>query len=176
MRRERILQTERLVLTSWVSSDVDELCAVHSDPDTMRFVRHGRPETREETAALVDQYIAEQRDSGYTKWRLADVEGRLVGRAGFGRDRQGRQLAYTIRREHWGYGLATEIATALVDWHLVHAATTPLYALVATENPASRRVLAKTGFQTLGSEEHSGVPCELLGLRPQSPSMARRQP
>lgn len=164
MSRVQILRTRRLVLTSWLPSDVDELLAVHSDPETMRFVRHGRPETRHETATLIAQYIAENDHAGYTKWRLADLEDRLLGRAGFGPHRDGRELGYTIRRELWGHGLATEIAAGLVAWHSTHAEGVPLYAYVATENPASRRVLEKIGFETVALERHSGVPCELLRL------------
>lgn len=164
MARMRILRTRRLVLTSWLPRDVDELLDVHSDPETMRFVRHGRPETRHETAALIDHYIAENEAAGYTKWRLADLDDRLVGRAGFGPHRDGRELGYTIRRELWGRGLATEIAAALVSWHSTHAAGVPLYGLVATQNPASRRVMDKLGFRTVAMEEHAGVPCELLRL------------
>src|SRR5262245_26457806 len=98
MARVQILRTQRLVLTSWRPTEVDERLAVLSDPETMRVVRNGRPETREETAALIDRYIAEHAEVGYTKWRLADLGGRLVGRAGFGLHRGGRDLGYTIRR------------------------------------------------------------------------------
>ena len=164
MARARILRTRRLVLTAWLPGDVDELLDVHSDAETMRFVRHGRPETRRETAKLIDRYIAENDAAGYTKWRLADHGDQLVGRAGFGQFLDGRELAYTIRRELWGHGLATEIAAALVSWHATHATGLPLYALVAIENPASRRVVDKLGFEPIALQEHSGVPCELLRL------------
>ncbi len=162
MSRERILRTDRLVATAWLVGDVDDLFAVHSDAETMRFVREGRPETRPETAALIDQYIDEHDATGFTKWRVIDLEDRLVGRAGFGTQLDGRELGYTIRRELWGKGLATEIATALVSWHLANAAAIPLYAYVAVDNPASRRVLDKIGFESIGREDHCGVPCELL--------------
>lgn len=165
MSRERILRTERLVATSWLGCDVDDLLAVHSDAETMRFVRQGRPETREETATLIDQYIAEHAATGFTKWRVIDVDDHLVGRAGFGTQLDGRELAYTLRRDLWGHGLATEIAAALVGWHLAHAADIPLYAYVAVDNPASRRVLEKIGFEFVRREDHCGVPCELLGIR-----------
>lgn len=55
MSRERILRTERLVATSWLACDVDDLLVVHPDAETVRFVRPGRPETWEQTAALIDQ-------------------------------------------------------------------------------------------------------------------------
>jgi ribosomal-protein-alanine N-acetyltransferase len=162
--RERILQTQRLAVTSWVVGDVDDLVVVHSDAETMRFVRQGRPETRAETAALVEQYIAEHAAKGFTKWRLADVEGHLVGRAGFGSLRDGRELGYTIRRELWGQGLATEVAAALVAWHRSSAAACPLYAYVAVDNHASRRVLEKIEFEFVSREDYLGVPCELFRL------------
>ncbi len=148
--------------TSWLERDVDDLFAVHSDVETMRFVRQGRPETRSETAALIDQYIAEHTATGLTKWRVADLGDRLIGRAGFGTQRDGRELGYTIRRELWGQGLATEIAAALVSWHRANAAAVPLYAYVAVDNPASRRVLVKTGFESIGREVHQSLPCELF--------------
>lgn len=162
MARDRILQTHRLVATSWLITDVDDLFVVHSDVATMRFVRKGRPETHAETGSLINQYIAEYAAAGFTKWRVADLGGHLVGRAGFGSLKDGRELGYTIRRDLWGHGLATEIATALVTWHLTNAADSPLYAYVAVNNPASRRVLEKVGFHSLGREDHAGVPCELF--------------
>lgn len=163
-----MLQTPRLVATSWLVSDSDDLSVVHSDAETMRFVRQGRPETRAETAYLVDQYIAEHAAKGFTKWRLADFDDHLVGRAGFGSHREGRELGYTIRRDLWGQGLATEIGAALVTWHLTNAAGCPLFAYVAVDNPASARVLEKIGFEYIGREDHSGVACERFRVRPGS--------
>lgn len=135
---------------------------MHSDPETMRFVRHGRPETRQETEALIEQYMSEDRRLGYTKWRLTDLDDCLVGRAGFGPHGDGRELGYTIRRELWRHGLATEIAAALVTWHSTHAAGVPLYAEVAVANQGSRRVLEKIGFAAVHLREVCGVGCELL--------------
>ncbi|MDP9092816.1 MAG: GNAT family N-acetyltransferase [Actinomycetota bacterium] len=164
MSRNFIFETERLVVTTWLARDVDELLVVHSDEETMRFVRQGRPETRAETADLVDQYVAEHTFNGFTKWRLTDLHSQLIGRAGFGTHEgiQGRELAYTIRRDRWGQGLATEVGAALVRWHMTNAPDSSLYAYVAVENPASRRVLDKIGFSYVRSEDHYGVPCELF--------------
>lgn len=165
MSRERIMHTQRLLATSWLASDVDDLFVVHSDAETMRFVRQGRPETRAETATLIDRYIAEHAATGFTKWRLAGLDDHLVGRAGFEPHRDGRELGYTIRRDLWGQGLATEIGAALVTWHLTNAADCPLYAYVAVDNTSSRRVLEKIGFKSIGREHHSGMPCERFYLR-----------
>jgi [ribosomal protein S5]-alanine N-acetyltransferase len=159
MQRDLVLATPRLVLTSWLPGDVDSLLEVHSDPETMRFVRHGRPESRDETAQLVDHYIAEQAARGWTKWRLTDADGALVGRAGFEGDATDRQLSFTIRRSHWGLGLATEIAGALVGWHVSHAGAASLRAIAAVGNHASVRVLEKVGFHEVGTEDFDGTLC-----------------
>lgn len=82
MQRAVVLTTSRLVLTSWLLDDVESLHEVHSDTETMRFVRNGRPETRAEVRRLVGEYIAEDAARGWTKWRLADLGGHLVGRQG----------------------------------------------------------------------------------------------
>lgn len=84
MDREVIIRTPRTELTSWRPGDVDDLLGLHSDPMTMRFVRHGRPETRGETAALIEDYIDEHARRGWTKWRIADHDAHLIGVAGLG--------------------------------------------------------------------------------------------
>lgn len=70
--RKEVLRTGRLVLTSWLPSELDRIFEIHFDEETMRFIREGRPDNRLETTALIDQYIAEDAQHGVTKWRLAD--------------------------------------------------------------------------------------------------------
>lgn len=176
--RVTVLTTERLCLTTWLPEDAADLHVVHSDPETMRFVRSGRPETLEETTQLVASYVEAQETRGWTKWRLADHDGRIVGRAGFGAlpahdepTAQHRELAYTIRRERWAQGLATEIAVALVRWNREHpdpAFDPVLLSHVAVENPASARVLEKVGFVRRGVVDHEGMPCWLYAEPPAS--------
>ena len=84
MQRRTVLVTERLRVTTWLPDDVADLHRLHSDPETMRWIRHGHPETHDEVQTLLDVYLTEQRTRGWTKWRVTDVKGVLVGRAGFG--------------------------------------------------------------------------------------------
>jgi RimJ/RimL family protein N-acetyltransferase len=157
--RRIVLTTPRTVLTTWLDGDAEALLLLHSDAETMRFVRHGRPESREEVEELVTSYIAQQAVHGWTKWRLTDVDGQLIGRAGFGGTDEVRDISFLIARPLWGHGLAGEIATALVDWHLANAPHAILRAFVAEGNHASARVLRKIGFQAAGTEEREGSMC-----------------
>ncbi len=165
MQRRIVLETKRLRVTTWLPEDVRDLHYLHSDPVTMRWVRHGRAETLEEVQALLKCYLTEQQDRGWTKWRVANLGDSLVGRAGFGPNDggRGRELGYTLRRDLWGDGLATEIAAGLVDWHRSHS-DAELWGFAAVENAASRRVLEKVGFAYVDDTEHDGVPCALYRL------------
>lgn len=165
MQRQVVLVTKRLYVTTWVPEDVEDLHRLHGDPVTMRWVRNRRPETRAEVETLLASYLTEQRDRGWTKWRVADGNDALVGRAGFGPcgNGDGRELGYTLRRDCWGCGLATEVAAGLVDWHDRNS-NSQLWAYTAVENAASRRVLEKIGFGRAGAMDPNDTPCALYRL------------
>jgi RimJ/RimL family protein N-acetyltransferase len=107
---------------------------------------------------------AEQRRRGWTKWRIALHEGQMIGRAGFGLRGQDRDLAYTLWRDQGGQGLGTEIALAFVDWHRQHTAHQRLWAVTATANVPSCRVLQAAGFERISTVDHHGVACYLYCL------------
>jgi RimJ/RimL family protein N-acetyltransferase len=162
VQRGTVLATDRLVVTTWVPGDLDDLCELHSDAETMRFVGPGRPETRVEVRRRLSGYLDEQAVRGWTKWRVADRDGAMVGRAGFGVYGGFRDLSYVLGRRHWGRGLGTELATALRDWHwrnLDPDRPRALSAFTAEENHASRRILEKVGFRFVDAHEYAGEPC-----------------
>jgi len=79
-----------------------------------------------------------------------DLVGNLVS---FERDGV-REVGYMIARAHWGKGIASEALRQFLAF--VHER--PLYGRVAKHNPASIRVLEKSGFVIL--REEKGVPYE----------------
>jgi RimJ/RimL family protein N-acetyltransferase len=165
MERRIILQTARLSVTTWLPSDLDDLNRLHSDPVTMAFIG-GRPETRDDSAARLGRYLDEQAARGWTKWRAESTNGRMIGRAGFGEYAEDRELGFTIGRDLWGQGLATQLATALVGWHAANPAfRSPdaampmrLWGYADIDNVASIRVLAKSGLRPVETREHAGRP------------------
>jgi RimJ/RimL family protein N-acetyltransferase len=60
-----------------------------------------------------------------------------------------REVGYWLGREHWGRG----IATVALRRFLRLEETRPLYAGVARQNIASRRVLEKCGFALVREED-----------------------
>lgn len=59
-----------------------------------------------------------------------------------------REVGYWLGKEYWGKGIATQ---ALAEF-LKYVDTRPLYAHVAKQNIASRRVLEKCGFTVSGED------------------------
>jgi RimJ/RimL family protein N-acetyltransferase len=115
----------------------------------MRHMRSG-VEDAAGTAARLATFLREQSERGWTRWRVEDRDGRMIGRAGFGLSADGRrrELGYLLAPRCWGRGLGTELARALVRWHLGHldGLEPALQAWVFPDNVASRRVLEKAGF------------------------------
>jgi [ribosomal protein S5]-alanine N-acetyltransferase len=168
VERQVVLTTRRIVVTTWLPEDVDDLCEVHSDPLTMRFVGPGRPESREGCDRRLAMYLNEQRIRGWTKWRVQTTEGAMIGRAGFGAYGPNRELGYILRPASWGRGLATELAQALVDWHMEHpdpGRPSDLWAYAAKGNAVSRWLLEKVGFDFIQPREHHGSTCAFYVLK-----------
>lgn len=76
-RREVVLRTPRLTLTSWLADDVEALHEVHSDPETMVFVRHGRPEPRAIVAVGNDASARVLEKVGFDEVGEEDFDGTL---------------------------------------------------------------------------------------------------
>ncbi len=80
--------------------------------------------------------------------------GALVGVVGIREaraDEEGPTIGFWLGRPHWGQGLMTEAARALIDAWFAYTPAEALFATARVVNPASRRVLEKCGFRHEGS-------------------------
>ncbi len=154
------LQTERLVLREPVPDDLDAFAPIFADPEVIRHLG-GLPRTRDEVREGIDAMIRHWRryDVGlFTVARKEDA--RVLGRVGFLvwdpavwanglRDEVGEpyetELGWTLGRENWGRGYATEAAAAARDWVFAERDLARLISLINLENQASIRVAEKLG-------------------------------
>lgn len=145
-----ILETERLRLTTWRRNDAPLLRDLHGTVETARFLGDGQPWTLEYAQARMEGWMAAFQRDGIARLKLVDkASGRFVGRAGFTRaaDSGGFELGYSIVREEWGKGYATEIGAALRDWFFANRPEADFTAFADSGNRASIRVLEKIGMQ-----------------------------
>lgn len=132
------------------TGDVPTLLRIYSGP-SLTFTR-GRAMTVEEAAAYVDSAAAQARETPPVRWCYGIThEADLIGVIkAHDRGERHATLSYILRPETWGHGYATE-AVRQMTAHLFTA--THLERLTAQhhpDNPASGRVLAKSGFTYTG--------------------------
>ncbi|MGY5804674.1 GNAT family N-acetyltransferase [Rhizobium sp. LEGMi12c] len=160
-----ILETPRLVLTMWDKGDAELIRQLHSTIDTTRYLSGGAPWTLEKAEERLKSWFGEHTRDGVTKYKMLRREdGRFIGRAGFSRfhEESGRgefELGYSIRKDAWGHGYATEIAGALARWFFTHDLARHFIAFTHPENAASQRVLRKIGMQDHPSMTIDGISC-----------------
>lgn len=140
--------TERLIAERLREEHLADLVALHLDPDVSRYI--GGVRSPEATSAYLATAMAYWDRHGFGLWALRTGDGEFAGRAGIRHAAiEGVpefELLYTIKRELWGRGLASEIAAALVDIARSRLGLPSLVALVVVGNDASCRVLEKSGF------------------------------
>ncbi|MBV8801388.1 MAG: GNAT family N-acetyltransferase [Gammaproteobacteria bacterium] len=154
------LETERLILKFLDASDLDNLIALRSDPDVMKYLDDGSIHTEEKVKDfLLNLAIPYQEKHGTGFFAVFEKEsGHFIGQAGlfhlgFYDKQPDIELAYRLYKQYWGKGYATELAKALLDWGFLHLDISKIVAGAEPENIASQRVLMKSGFDCKGLQK-----------------------
>lgn len=156
-----LIETERLRLRLPRPDDVDAYARAFADPETMRYLGDGSTATREQVERGIGFWLDRWEVNGIGLFSVESREtGQLVGRVGFlvwdtttwetssfpeAGERAGVELGWTIFRDHWGHGYATEAAVALRDWGVAERGLTRLISLIRPGNDRSVRVAEKIG-------------------------------
>jgi RimJ/RimL family protein N-acetyltransferase len=142
------LQTQRLILRPFEETDLDELWALYSDPEVVRYLSSGLL-GREETAVRLRRMMGHWQAQGYGIWAVIRKEDRrFIGRCGIANvhDDEEHELVYTFARDYWGHGYATEAARAAIEYGFTQLKFPRVIALAVAENLASRSVMRKLGM------------------------------
>jgi len=166
------LETLRLELASFTLDDIDRLARLDGDPEVMRYIADGSTKTREQTREGIERtlrYCREhpglgiwsvvERDSGaWTGWASLKhlVPPRLWNDPKYESWKDKIEVGYRLLREHWGKGIATVAARALLEYGFRTLGLERIHAIVHPRNAASVRVLEKLGMQKLGSADYGG--------------------
>ena len=146
--------------------DTDALIALFADPELTRFYERDltRPDQVREVAALWRGY----RGPAGTGVFVVERDGRVAGVAHLrvSTELPGDVLecGWYLAREHWGSGLAREVAATLRDTGL--ALRGAVFAIVHEDNTRSRRFSERLGFLDVGGGEHYGGPHRVLVALP----------
>lgn len=144
---EIFLETERLRLRRVTEGDIDDLFALHNDPEVMRFLTGGEPISRQE---IVQDYHDRFATFGY--WAgITRERGEFLGWFALhptpDRPSDEYELGYRLLRSAWGQGYATEGSRALIATGFAEWGVRRVWAETMAVNLPSRRVMEKCGLR-----------------------------
>jgi [ribosomal protein S5]-alanine N-acetyltransferase len=162
------IETERLTIRPFdVDADSEAMLSVYGDPEVMRFIPGGALPDVETVRSLLTEYAKAQRERGFSSWAVTETEsGGIVGDAGFGvfAPTGDVELGYTLSRNAWGRGYATEAASGCLASGLAHLDAPRIIAVVDEANTASLRVAARLGMTRVETIEAHGRPHALFAI------------
>jgi RimJ/RimL family protein N-acetyltransferase len=147
-----ILTTDRLILRRWRDSDGEPFARLNADPRVMEYLPAIL--TREESDRLADRiedhfsehgfglYAAELRDDysfiGFIGLAIPSFQAAFTPCV---------EIGWRLSAEHWGKGLATEGARAVMREAFDNLQIPELVSFTVPENFRSRRVMEKIGMR-----------------------------
>jgi 1,6-anhydro-N-acetylmuramate kinase/RimJ/RimL family protein N-acetyltransferase len=162
-----IVQSERLQLLPWAKGDAVLVRDLHSTVETSRFVGEGLPWTLPYAELRIEGWMADFQRLGMSKLKLVRTsDGKFLGRAGFSvfGDDPVFELGYSIVRDEWGKGYATEIARSLIDWFFANRPERKILAFAYADNHASIRVLQRVGMIEVAPRKLHGKMCRFFEM------------
>jgi RimJ/RimL family protein N-acetyltransferase len=142
-----VLATARLVLRAPRRSDIKAIAVLANDrriaANTARIPHPYAIEDAEQFIAAVNKREGEA-------CFAVTLDGAPIGVCSVDLREDGPELGYWLGVSYWGRGLATEAARALIDHAFGDLEHETLISGARVNNPASRRVLEKCGFQWTG--------------------------
>lgn len=169
------IETERTRIRPWTLDDVEAAYAIYGDAEVMRYLGRDGPGATvgslEEMQERLSRAIAKfPPESGFLYSAVeSKAEGAVVGTAllkplelSDGTSSVDEvEIGWHLNRIHWGKGLGTEMARALVRHGFDDLGLPELHAIAYLQNSASIRIMQKIGMTYLGTtHRYYGVTAE----------------
>jgi RimJ/RimL family protein N-acetyltransferase len=142
------LETKRLILRPLAVGDAADIVKMAGDKDVARMTtRIPHPYTYDDAlnfiAAVGDEPVF-----------AITFNRRLIGCMGIHRAEKGEaEIGYWLGKAWWGRGFATEAARKIIRYGFHTLGLSRIVAGHFSDNPASKRVLRKCGFQATGQQQ-----------------------
>ena len=143
------IETDRLILRTWMSGDAPALAAIYGDPDTMKYILSGT-KTLEQTRALIVQMAEAQERDGCSMWPVVLKENsELIGSCGLMKtERAGvYELGFAFAPQARAQGYAYEAAHGVLAFGSDHLHARSIIALVHPSNEPAVALINKLGMR-----------------------------
>ena len=160
-----IFETKRLIVREILTSDVDEMFELHSDPEVHRYLGNATINSKTEIVNVINFVRQQYLDHGVGRWAIIKKDtGEFVGWTGLefvtketNNHKNYYDLGYRLIKRFWGQGLATESAFASLDYAFDKLNAKEVCAIADCENDGSNKILKKVGLKFIETFDHEGV-------------------
>lgn len=135
----------RLSLRRPQSNDVAAVYHYAHDTEVTRFLAWPRHNSPDDSEHFLQVAAEGWRNGDYLVWIIEDKRG-VVGAIGAELSNTNAGIGYVLARECWGKGYATEALGVVCSALFQYSPVKSIWAFCVAENPASQRVLEKSGF------------------------------
>jgi RimJ/RimL family protein N-acetyltransferase len=156
MIKKSLLETDRLILRIFETTDLESMHRYRSLPQVFRYVVSD-PKSRKATANFIKYAIAVRKKKPVLNYIWAVVSkktGNLIGDCNLpiiNLDQKEACLGYTLNPDFWNQGYATEITKKLIEFGFSQLKLHRIFATCDAKNVASSKVLLKAGMQWEGT-------------------------
>lgn len=145
------METPRLILRGWKEEDVEPFARINSDEQVMEYFLKRLDE--KDTLAFYRRIVDEFADCGFGLYAVEDkADGAFIGYVGFHHFNfdadfaPGLEIGWRLRKESWGKGLATEAASACLEYGKDILGLKEVCSFTSLPNKRSERVMQKIGM------------------------------
>jgi RimJ/RimL family protein N-acetyltransferase len=157
--------TARLVLRAWLPRDIGPYTDMAADPEMSRHTTS--PASEAAVWRMTAFQLGHWALNGFGMWIAEEREsGEFLGRIGLYYEPgwPGVEVAWTIRRDRWGEGFATEGGSAALRYGFETIGADPIVSIIGPANAASAAVAAKLGLTVDHVEDHAGRPHNIWAI------------
>ncbi|WP_416306474.1 GNAT family N-acetyltransferase [Neptunicella sp. SCSIO 80796] len=148
------LQTERLILRQWQSSDRQPFAELNADPDVTEFFPAFFSPEQSDEGILRYQAGIDQRGWGF--WAVErKQEGDFIGFVGMQPIpdilpvEPGVEIGWRLAKHSWRKGYASEAARCCLDYGFGQLALSQVFSFTAVQNLPSQGVMQKVGMHDM---------------------------
>ncbi len=161
------LETDRLILRKFRISDANDMYNNWvTDSEVCRFWQWKPHQNIEETKAFLSDWMKEYAKPNYYHWVIVlKNTAQAVGYLYFADiDDQNNSLSvhYALSRHDWNRGIMTEACQRVFDFAFSVVGVERIHSYHHIENPASGRVLQKSGMRYIKNEYRQVLDCERI--------------
>lgn len=157
----KTIETERLILRKFKLIDVEDMYNNWAnDDDVTRYITWATHKSMEDTEKVVAEYVNDSVRDNYYHWCIVLKEtNEAVGSIGAFRlydDLELFEVGYCIGKRFWNKGITTEAMNAILKFFFEEVGVNRIEARHDTKNPASGKVMSKSGLQLEGILRQAG--------------------